>query len=163
MPRALVFLVLSSASLMIGCSNVAPSLPSSVPATVEGVPTERVALAQWLESGAFRSWTADPSLRPPQADSPYGTVRVFFNPTIEASLRQDRVPRPAGSVLVKEVYSGGTVGGYSVMLKVREGTSGTDWLFYEAFGNSTSTYNLGATVCVGCHVRGRNCVRSTLP
>lgn len=88
---------------------------------------------------------------------------MFFNPTIEDSLRQGRVPQPAGSVLVKEIYSGASVEGYSVMLKVREGSSGNDWLFYEAFGESTSTYNVGATGCVGCHARGRDFVRSSLP
>src|SRR5262249_1009040 len=163
MPRRLLFLALSTWSALTGCSNVAQSLPGDVPATVAGVPTERVALAQWLAGRAFLSCTGDPSPRPPQPDSPNGTVRVFFNPTIEDSLRQGRVPQPAGSVLVKEIYSGASVEGYSVMLKVREGSSGNDWLFYEAFGESTSTYNVGATGCVGCHARGRDFVRSSLP
>jgi len=149
--------------VVTGCTNIATSLPSDVPATVEGVPTEREALAQWLDSGAFRSWTADPSPRAPQVDSPHGTVRVFFNPAIEASLRHDSVPRPIGSVLVKEVYSGAKVEGHAVMLKVREGTTGATWLFYEALGGSTSTYNLGAPGCTSCHLRGRDFVRSTLP
>ena len=163
MSRTLLAVALSSMGVAIGCSNVAPSLPSDVPAMVAGVPTERVALTQWLESGAFRSWTGDASPRPSQQDSPHGSVRVFFNPTVEDSLRHDTVPRPLGSVLVKEVYSGGSVEGHAMMLKVREGSSGNDWLFYEAFGSSTSTYDLGAGGCTGCHVRGRDFVRSTLP
>jgi hypothetical protein len=163
MPRTLLLLAVSSLSALTSCSNVAQSLPGDVPATIAGVPTERVALAQWLDSRPFRSWTADPSPRSPQPDSPHGTVRVFFNQTIEDALREGSVPRPAGSVLVKEIYGGASVEGYSVMLKVREGSSGNDWLFYEAFGGSTSTYNVGATGCVGCHVRGRDFVRSTLP
>jgi hypothetical protein len=163
MSRTLLAVALSSVGLAAGCSNIAPSLPSDVPATVAGVPTERVALSQWLASAAFRSWTGDASARPPQQDSPHGSVRVFFNPTVEDSLRRDILPRPVGSVLVKEIYSGGSVDGHAVMLKVREGSSGDDWLFYEAFGNSTSTYNLGAGGCTGCHLRGRDFVRSTLP
>ena len=57
----------------------------------------------------------------------------------------------------------GAVEGHSVMLKVREGSSPDDWLFYEAFGSSTSTYDLGARGCIGCHVRGKDFVRSPLP
>src|SRR5262249_15230198 len=163
MSRTLLAVALSSVGLAAGCSNIAPSLPSDVPATVAGVPTERVALSQWLGRGAIRSWTGDGAARPPPPVSPPGWVRVFFNPNIEDSLRRDIVPRPVGSVLVKEVYSGGSVDGHAVMLKVRAGASGDDWLFYEAFGNSTSTYNLGAGGCTVCHVRGRDFVRSRLP
>jgi len=149
---------------LVGCSNVAPSLPSEVPATVAGVPTDRLALAAWLDTRAFRSWTGDASPRPPQPDSPHGTVQVFFNPTVEASLRQGNASHPAGSVLVKEVHGGGgSIQGYSAMIKVQDGSSGGDWLFYEAFGSSASTFDLGAAGCVGCHRRGKDFVRSTLP
>lgn len=66
-------------------------------------------------------------------------------------------------MLIKEIDRGGSVEGYSVMLKVREGSSGGDWLFYEAFGSAVATYGLGAAGCVGCHLRGRDFVRSALP
>jgi len=148
---------------LAACSDVAPSLPSDTATEISGVPTDRAALGQWLQGGAFRAWTGDASPRPPLPDSPHGTVRVFFNPTVEGALRTSTVPRPAGSVLVKEVQSGGAVAGYSVMIKVRDGSAASDWLFYEAFGGSVSTYNLGASGCVGCHQRGRDFVRSPLP
>ena len=127
----------------------------------DGIPTGDADLRPWLEDGSYVAWLAEPAVHP--SDGPhFGDVRVFFSPGLATSLAGG-TDAPVGAASVKEMYGDGPdLRGWSVMIKVTEGTAGDSWYWYEIFGGSP-VEAVGKTACVNCHAAGEDHVLSPLP
>jgi hypothetical protein len=124
-------------------------------------------IVQYVRNGQHKTWTADPAPRASIGNGPHGRVWVFFNPTIEASLRGGGSVHPAGSILVKEVYAedGVTVTTHLLDVKTSEGSGKERWVFYEGSPPDYRSPYFGRAlpVCTGCHADGNDFVLSPLP
>lgn len=132
--------------------------------TIEGnpdvPPTKRKKLLNWLLSGAYReTYAGEPAVHA-SAGPHGGNVRTYFNPILADDLAEGRTTFRKGAAMVKELYFGttDTIGGYSVMIKVKKnsGDSGSGWLFYETFNltGSGAFYGRGIGICANCHSGG---------
>jgi len=151
-----------------GCPSTAtptatpePATPTPTPSEPASIPTTAPELFTWLQASNYRDWPAESR----QHRSPvHGTVRVFVNPAFFASLDARRPSHPAGAAAVKELYAGGQLVGWSVMVKVQDDSAaGNGWYWYEGFGPSPDFSGKGLPVCTGCHSIGRDFFRSTFP
>jgi len=124
------------------------------------------ALLAWLQAGTYLGWRADPQRH--QTLGPHGfEVRTFFNDAVVRSLEAGDAPHPAGSALVKELYSGDRVVNWAVMVKLQaESDRGNGWYWYEGVG----LQGKGLSICTSCHIgpaynglTGRDFVFSPLP
>jgi len=127
------------------------------------VPTGAAALLPWLTEGSYAGWPAESA--PHASTGPhFGRVRTFFNPSLDSSLRAAATSHPSGAATVKELFGDGdTVRGWSVMVKVREGTSAADWYWYETFGAQTYADGEGVGLCSGCHGGGSDFILTRWP
>jgi hypothetical protein len=126
-------------------------------------PTGSAALRPWLEAGEYLDWTAESA--PHASTGPhFGTVRTFVNGPLLDSLTAAGDPHPLDAAAVKELYGGGTeVVGWSVMVKVADGTGGGTWYWLEYYAGSTYADGVGDSLCTGCHGAGTDHVLTPFP
>lgn len=94
--------------------------------------------------------------------SPHGSFKLKFNSTAVSSLGADgKLPVGAefsnGSVIVKEVYSGGELTFYVVMKKDSESKfQGENWVWGEYKPNGDVAYSVSdkGSSCISCHSAG---------
>lgn len=129
--------------------------PAPTPGPQTPPTTGRTDIEAWLAAGSYRAWHCEPAPHASRAPSPHGTDRICSNDALSASTGDG--PFPVGAAAVKELYATpGTVTGYSVYLKVHEGSDGADWYWYERIGTRNVADGPGSsgtarTICVGCH------------
>jgi hypothetical protein len=132
------------------------------------VPADPKALFAFIQSGAYKTWTAESAIHPSATGIHAARVRVYANPTLSAGFATSG-EQPRCSALVKEFYgaNGTTITGYAASVKVDATSSGgRGWYWYETFdaANGTpSTTGRGASICTGCHAAGTDYVRSAWP
>lgn len=115
------------------------------------IPASPAALLEWLESAEYKSWQSE-SAPHPSAGPHFGTVRTFVDPCLAESLDAGNTTHPAGSTAVKELYGDGDVVlGWSVILKVAEGSGGDTWYWHENYDGTTYADEIDADLCTGCH------------
>lgn len=122
-------------------------------------------IKEFLLANTYSTWTAT-EIKEKSLNSPHGTVRTFFNETIEASIQADAEVHPEGSITVKELYESDseTLKGYAADIKIKEGAGGDTWLFFEGFlPDLDHEYAIGPSGCTGCHSSGTDFVRESLP
>jgi hypothetical protein len=131
---------------------------SSVP------PLGGIALAEWLQSGHYKTWQTESAVHG-SAGPHFGKVRAFLNPTLLDSMNAQSEQHPRGSVAVKELYGDGdTVRGWAVAIKIAsESSGGANWYWYEIFDNNTVRDEKGVALCSGCHSTGRDYVLTPWP
>ncbi len=129
------------------------------------VPIGDEALLEYLIGGGYKSFTArefesHPSRGP---HSKYGRpVRVFMDPKLDASLESGQSQHPAGSAVVKEMYTAdGDLEGWAVMVKTQaDSAGGKGWYWYEVTntvsGSKPVASGNGVSLCFGCHGNGGN-------
>ncbi|WP_394753103.1 hypothetical protein [Crenothrix sp.] len=135
----------------------ATSWPNIIP------PTGQTTLLNWLnKSGYKENFLPEPKIH---ASPVHGTVKTYYNPILAGDLHAKRKVFRKGAAMVKELYSGNKVTGYSVMVKVQKhaNTQGPDWLFYETADKTGQNALLGRNLsaCAGCHSEGVDYLRST--
>jgi hypothetical protein len=100
----------------------------------------------------------------PAAASPHGLFKLRFNEIAWSALDQnEKLPVgdtfPEGSVIVKEVHTGGTISVYAVMKKSSNDiNSGNGWLWSEYRVNASTLVSItgkGAS-CINCHAQSVN-------
>lgn len=127
--------------LLLCACGPAASMPASELA-------EKVAL---VRTGGYLGWPAEPA--PHDSAGPHGgQVRTFVNPPLFESLKLASTNHPSGSVVVKELYSGGKVTGWAVDWKGDDG----QWRFFEGFEPALDQYFYTGTdnLCANCHRGG---------
>ena len=116
-----------------------------------GTPATRAGLLSIAQSGAYSSWKAEPMAH--KTSGPHGdTVRTFVNDPLYASLKAGNTLHPNGSVVVKELFSGGTRIGWAVDAKGDDGV----WVFFEGFEPQLNQFFFRGTgnLCSNCHASG---------
>lgn len=109
----------------------------------------------FVRGGDYLGWVAEPARHPPKG--PHGQmVRTFVNPALLGSLKRGEATHPAGSIAVKELYTGDAISGYAVDVKRADGT----WVFFEGFLPGLDQYFFTGTenLCGNCHRAGRDFV-----
>lgn len=148
--------------MLSGCgSSPGVSLDSGLLLQVDGgvaTPQGLADLVSIARSGAYSDWPKEAAVH--QSAGPHGSgVRTFVNPLLRDSLKSGARTHPAGSIVVKELYSGTKLTGYAVDAKRDDGT----WLFFEGFEPALEqgTFFVGTNNgCAGCHVAGVDYVRT---
>lgn len=90
--------------------------------------------------------------------SPHGAFKLKFNSTAASQFGVDgKFPAGGtfqnGSLIVKEVFSGGVITQYAVMKKDDSKFSGSGWLWAEYEPDGKTIYSVGekGKSCIGCH------------
>ena len=160
------------ASAMSGATE-ASFEPTADTGTVDSVvPTDTGALFTFLKEEKYKDFPAQESASHPTR-GPHSTlgwpVRVFIDAKADAALKAGDASLPAGSSLVKEMYTeAGVLQGWAVMVKTQaDSADGQGWFWYEttnvndpadivAAGN-------GVPLCFGCHSLGKDFVLTGYP
>ena len=158
---------------MLGAQESAmqPTAPTAAVDSV--VPTDRQLLFQFLQAGSYRTFSDQETDRHPSR-GPHAKfnwpVRVFFDPKMASSLQRGNVEHPAGSAVVKEMFSedGSNLVGWAVMVKTLEDSEGgAGWFWYETTNTEDSSDVVaagnGIGLCVGCHATGNDFVLTSYP
>lgn len=104
------------------------------------------------------------SILKPAGGSPHGNFKLKFNTAATAQFGSDgKFPSgnnfQDGSLIVKEVYSGGNLSLYAVMKKDSKSKfSGSGWLWaeYELNGNARFSIGKKGDGCISCHSNSPN-------
>lgn len=165
-PRASILAARCSAALAVATLATGCFEPRKI--CVEGTgtdnppPTSRSALRDWLEAGEYCGWAAEDGPHPSSGPH-FGDVQTYFSPTLEQSLADEADAHPNGAAAVKELYGDGDeVRGWAVAIKTADGTSGSDWYWYEFYDGRVVAEGQGRSVCVNCHAGGVDFVLSNL-
>jgi hypothetical protein len=122
-------------------------------------------LQAWLADGSYAGFAAESEVH--DGAGPHGSVRVFVNRALATSLETCAETHPVGAAAVKELWSDGQLGGWSVMVKTREAHGAESWYWYEVFSTdpeAESAYaGQGHSTCTGCHDAGLDAVRTRWP
>jgi hypothetical protein len=123
----------------------------------------------WLTAMSYtqNGWVGDAAVREASSTvSPHGRVRVWFNPTMIASIAAGNgamigaPPHTVNSMVVKELYDAETLVGHAVSLKVDAGPGGGGWQYYckgpaeRCYSGSdaaTALFAKGDLNCGSCH------------
>lgn len=129
------------------------------------MPLELNALFDYLESGEYKKFNSKQKASHP-GRGPHTElglpVLVFYNNILAASLKAGNSVHPAGSSMVKEMYTAaGVLQGWAVATKTSESTDeGRGWFWYEVTSasdpNEIAAAGNGIPGCVSCHSRGGN-------
>lgn len=163
--------VLSAALLALVYVATAPGQAQSAD-DPQVVPADSAKLFAYLQSGAYKAFTAQETQRHPSA-GPHTRVgldvRVYMNDALNQSLAADAAEHPAGSAVVKEMYSAkGDLQGWAVAVKTAAASDdGKGWYWYEVKSTTDNRRPVaaanGVTLCSGCHTAGRDFVLSNYP
>ncbi|MBI4945190.1 MAG: cytochrome P460 family protein [Bacteroidetes bacterium] len=103
------------------------------------------------------------SILSPAGSSPHGPFKLKFNSTAASQFGSDgKFPVGGaftnGSLIVKEVYSGGQLSLYAVMKKDDSKFSADGWLWAEYEPDGKTTYSVGekGKSCTSCHATNPN-------
>jgi hypothetical protein len=131
-------------------------------------PQGREAVEEWLATGMFKSWAAEPAIHESRSPSPHGFNRIWSNDLIAANATGSAT-WPEGAAAVKEIYNSltdTTPVGVAVYLKLAsDSAGGANWYWYERVpSDSPAPHDANGTVadgkgdagpaksiCVGCH------------
>ncbi len=130
--------------------------PADVPVESPPPTTGAADIERWLATGAYRAWRCEAERHPARAGSAHSANRICTNERLSAS--EGTGEYPVGSAAVKELFnSAGTLTGYAVSVRVREGGGGAGWYWYERLApgrvvaDSTGDRGGARTICVSCH------------
>lgn len=156
--------VFSAAWLFVACGTAGQTTfrKDGVKTTT---PTSASELEAYLPSRPYADWPAESAAH--QSTGPHGgRVRTWLSPTANASLTAGNSTHTFDSVLVKELYGSNTDGtliGYAVMVKIKEGAADDSWYWYESFTNGAKYEGVGLALCANCHRAGRDFVLTPFP
>lgn len=130
---------------------------------VDGVATDRMLFNQ-AQGDAYTYYTGTPTITAPNGASPHGDFRVRFNPVAEFALDSTgKLPAgasfPDGSIIVKDVYSGGSLSLFAIMKKdATNALAGSGWLWAEIEPDGEVVFSAGkkGDGCIGCHMDGND-------
>lgn len=118
----------------------------------------------WLAEGHYKSWKCEAAVHEARSPSPHGKNRICSNDALVANKGGAYAVDSAG---VKELYdsAGTTVVGIAVYRKVKEGSTGDVWYWYERVPSDSSAPHdsrgvvadgmgdsgAAKSICVSCH------------
>lgn len=144
----IVFLVVSL--VLIYCTKKQGTNPS--------LAFNDAALLDSCKQSNYRYYKNDSATLLSGAAGPHGTFKLRFNAIASAALTDNgKLPLgkvfPEGSMLIKDVYSGGAVSLYAFMYK-----KAGSWLWAEVKPSGQVLYSVAKNpgVCTGCHSQSGN-------
>jgi hypothetical protein len=147
------------------------TLPTDLPAYIEGVGTSEAGLAAFLGGSSYDSWAHDDPVF--SGTQHGGGLRTYFNAKLDASLKAGgTAEHPVGSIAVLRMYQADqtTLKGYGALLKYKTGAGKDGWLFYavpDLAAPTTKTLAVGpADACATCHAttgQSRDFIRHQAP
>jgi hypothetical protein len=146
--------------------------PTTEPGKVRSVvPTDNDKLFKYLQKGSYKELAAQESATHPSRGphSNFGLpVRVFLDPLLDASLKAGNASHPAGSAVVKEMFSKeNELEGWAVMVKTEDDSKGGQgWFWYEITSTTDPepfASGNGIPLCFGCHSTGNDYVLTSYP
>jgi len=150
----------------------AQSADQAASSAAQDIPADSAKLFAYLQSGAYRSFTAQETKQHPSA-GPHTKVgldvQVFLNDALDRSLASGAEQHPKGSAVVKEMYSAkGDLRGWAVAVKTAaDSADGQGWYWYEVKSTTDNRRPVAAAngvgLCAGCHAAGRDFVLSNYP
>lgn len=145
-------------------TDAAPGLDA--PVVDVDVPSDPAALQAWLAAGSYLTLPAE-SGRHASAGPHPGTVRTFLTPSLMASLAGTG-EHPRGAAAIKELYTGDTLRGWAVAIKLEDASrGGAGWYWHEVFSTSPTAApdygGVGLTLCTSCHGAGHDYVMTPFP
>ena len=156
-------------SLPLGCSDDGTEVGDSMTDTDSGdgdgdpgdgdgdpagdVPTNSAELLPWLEAESYVGFSAESAAHAATGSSPHGTVRVFINSSLDASLSAGDPAHPVGAAAVKELFDGENNRiGWAVSVKIQaDSDGGNGWYWYEIVNDNVVADANGDGTCIGCH------------
>jgi len=159
------------ASSMSGAMEAARKPTVEAGVVRAAVPTDKDKLFEYLRKGSYKELAAKESASHPSRGphTKFGLpVRVFLDPVLDASLKAGNDSHPAGSSVVKEMYSADDeLEGWAVMVKTEDASKGGQgWFWYEITSTTDPepfAIGNGVPLCFGCHGSGRDYVLSSYP
>lgn len=152
---------------LLACGGSETTDPGTTPPTddKQNPPTSgRVDIEAWLAKGFYKDWHCETAVHDARSPSPHGKNRICSNDKVSATASGNY---PVDSAGVKELYdSAGTkIVGIAVYRKVKDGTGGDSWYWYERVpldsmaphdANGTVADGVGSSgpaqsICVSCH------------
>jgi hypothetical protein len=124
-------------------------------------PTGARAILPWLEARSYAGWNAESAVHP--SAGPHGSVRTFVNDTLFDSMAASATVHPAQSASVKELYSGETMIGWAVSLRLDDGPGAQAWYWYELLNGSVVADGTQVAGCADCHSGGDDYVLTAFP
>ena len=125
------------ADTMLGASESTMTPTADTRSVDSVVPTDAQRLHEFLKAGSYKSFQRKESEKHPSR-GPHAKfnwpVRVYLDAKIDASLAAGNASHPAGSSIVKEMYSadGSELVGWAVMVKTQaDSAGGQGWFWYE--------------------------------
>lgn len=132
------------------------------------VPVGGSRLFGWLKAGSYKAFARESAVH--LSIGPHGSVRVYLNPTLEASLKASRETHPVNSAAVKEIYESDktTLKGWAVSVKFQaDSADGNGWYWYEVLsvtdGQSPVADGRGLSGCANCHGSGKDYLITRYP
>jgi hypothetical protein len=154
--------------LVLGISITAAPPQLAVAQEDQGlVPATRAELHKWLQAGKYKEFPHESEVHP--SDGPHGSVQVYLNPILEASLKAGNEAHPVNSSAIKELYgTDGKLRGWAVSVKTQaESADGDGWYWYETFSTADNASAVadgnGVGLCTGCHAGGLDYVTIPYP
>ena len=136
------------------------------------VPADLDKLFAYLKAAKYKSLPAMESSRH-SSRGPHSKlgrpVRVFMDAKMKASLAAGNLEHPAGSSIVKEMYTDdGQLEGWAVMVKTAEKSDGGQgWFWYENTSTKSGAKPVaagnGVPLCFACHSTGKDFVLTHFP
>lgn len=129
--------------------------PSTPPATSEPTPSEPPAAEgsyfERLQGSGYSGWATAPGYAMPQAaKGPHGdTVSIYLNDVAASALAARAAEWPVGTIIVKDIFSGGSLAQVASMERVADGWLWGEW---NADGSPIAE-GVGAEPCEGCHTK----------
>ncbi len=145
---------------------------AETPDVNSAVPTDVEELFSYLKAGSYKKFEAQESSSHPSRGphtNPGWPVRVFLDPTVNASLETGSKSHPIGSSIVKEMFDDeGGLQGWAVMVKTHDDSAGgKGWFWYETTSTTSAANPVaagnGVQLCQGCHFIGKDFVLTTYP
>lgn len=127
------------------------------------VPVNDAELSVWVEDGNYLDWASESEVHTSSGPH-FGGVKVFVNDELEESLSDGGDPHPIASAAIKELYGDGDdLLGWTVMVKVEDGSADDSWFFWEQFEGDKLIEGVGQSACTGCHGAGVDLILTAFP
>lgn len=156
----LVCIVLTFGLAASGCAPAADTdpagtTPAAPTATPDAEPLEppvtEGSYFEQLQASGYADWATAPGYDMPQAaKGPHGdTVSIYLNEVAASALNAKAAEWPVGTIIVKDIFSGGSLAQVASMERVADG-----WLWGEwNTDGSPIAEGVGVEPCEGCHTQ----------
>ncbi len=138
--------------VVAGCGGGAQQPAEQTPPASPPQQTAPASLFDEITAANYTQWTPAPGYESRQpAEGPHGDeVQIFLDPSAEKEIAAGSESWPVGAIIVKDIYTAGTLSQTAAMKKTDKGWYWGEW------GPQGPVVDEGLAVepCEGCHAEG---------